>query len=82
MARTKAATGGEGARLYRVRHEPRNRRARRRPFRSSRQDRHGSASSAIRMNLFTRRDLMALLDNPFATLPAHKDHPRSVLAFA
>jgi IS4 transposase len=34
-----------------------------------------------RMNLFTHRDLMAWLDQPFATPPDPRDHPQTVLAF-
>jgi hypothetical protein len=36
----------------------------------------------LRMNLFTHRDLMAWLDQPFATPPDPQDHPQAVLAFA
>lgn len=36
----------------------------------------------LRMNLFTHRDLMAWLDQPFATPPNPQDHPQASLAFA
>ena len=36
----------------------------------------------LRMNLFTHRDLMAWLDQPFAVPPDPHDHPQAVLAFA
>lgn len=36
----------------------------------------------LRMNLFTHRDLMAWLDEPFATPPDPQDNPQAVLAFA
>ncbi|MBK7664591.1 MAG: IS4 family transposase [Sterolibacteriaceae bacterium] len=36
----------------------------------------------LRMNLFTHRDLMAWLDQPFATPPDPQDNPQAVLAFA
>lgn len=36
----------------------------------------------LRMNLFTHRDLMAWLDEPFTTPPHQQDHPQTMLAFA
>ena len=36
----------------------------------------------LRMNLFTHRNLMAWLDNPFTTPPDPQDSPQAVLAFA
>jgi hypothetical protein len=36
----------------------------------------------LRMNLFTHRDLMAWLDEPFTTPPHQQDHPQALLAFA
>jgi hypothetical protein len=36
----------------------------------------------LRMNLFTHRDLMAWLDEPFATPPDPQDNPQATLAFA
>jgi hypothetical protein len=36
----------------------------------------------LRMNLFTHRDLMQWLDEPFATPPEPQDHPQGALAFA
>ena len=36
----------------------------------------------LRMNLFTHRDLMAWLDEPFATPPDPQDNPQAALAFA
>jgi hypothetical protein len=36
----------------------------------------------LRMNLFTHRDLMAWLDEPFTTLPHQQDNPQAHLAFA
>lgn len=36
----------------------------------------------LRMNLFTHRDLMAWLDQPFATPPNPQDNPQAALAFA
>ena len=36
----------------------------------------------LRMNLFTHRDLMAWLDEPFATPPDPQDNPQANLAFA
>lgn len=36
----------------------------------------------LRMNLFTHRDLMAWLDQPFATPPDPQDNPQGTLAFA
>ena len=36
----------------------------------------------LRMNLFTHRDLMAWLDQPFATPPDPQDNPQTTLAFA
>ncbi len=36
----------------------------------------------LRMNLFTHRDLMAWLDEPFTTPPHRQDHPQALLAFA
>jgi len=36
----------------------------------------------LRMNLFTHRDLMAWLDQPFATPPDPQDDPQATLAFA
>ena len=36
----------------------------------------------LRMNLFTHRDLMAWLDEPFATPPDPQDDPQASLAFA
>ena len=36
----------------------------------------------LRMNLFTHRDLIAWLDEPFATPPDPQDHPKAALAFA
>jgi Domain of unknown function (DUF4372)/Transposase DDE domain len=36
----------------------------------------------LRMNLFTHRDLMAWLDQPFATPPDPQDTPQAALAFA
>jgi hypothetical protein len=36
----------------------------------------------LRMNLFTHRDLMAWLNEPFATPPDPQDHPQTSLAFA
>ena len=36
----------------------------------------------LRMNLFTHRDLMAWLDEPFTTPPHQQDHPQPMLAFA
>jgi hypothetical protein len=36
----------------------------------------------LRMNLFTHRDLMAWLDQPFATPPDPQDNPQAALAFA
>ena len=36
----------------------------------------------LRMNLFTHRDLMTWLDNPFATPPDPQDNPQTALAFA
>jgi hypothetical protein len=36
----------------------------------------------LRMNLFTHRDLMHWLDNPFTTPPEPQDHPQAALAFA
>lgn len=35
----------------------------------------------LRMNLFTHRDLMAWLDQPFATPPDPQDNPQAALAF-
>jgi len=35
----------------------------------------------LRMNLFTHRDLMAWLDQPFATPPDPQDNPQATLAF-
>ena len=35
----------------------------------------------LRMNLFTHRDLMAWLDEPFATPPDPQDNPQATLAF-
>jgi hypothetical protein len=35
----------------------------------------------LRMNLFTHRDLMAWLNEPFATPPDPQDHPQGTLAF-
>ncbi len=36
----------------------------------------------LRMNLFTHRDLMAWLDQPFTTPPDPQDNPQATLAFA
>jgi len=36
----------------------------------------------LRMNLFTHRDLMAWLDQPFASPPDPQDDPQAILAFA
>ena len=36
----------------------------------------------LRMNLFTHRDLMAWLDQPFATPPDPQDNPQATLVFA
>ena len=36
----------------------------------------------LRMNLFTHRDLMAWLDEPFTTPPHQQDNPQALLAFA
>ena len=36
----------------------------------------------LRMNLFTHRDLMAWLDQPFATPPYPQDNPQASFAFA
>ena len=36
----------------------------------------------LRMNLFTHRDLMQWLNEPFATLPEPQDHPQTALVFA
>jgi len=36
----------------------------------------------LRMNLFTHRDLIAWLDQPFATPPDPQDNPQAALAFA
>lgn len=36
----------------------------------------------LRMNLFTHRDLMAWLNEPFGTPPDPQDHPQATLAFA
>ena len=36
----------------------------------------------LRMNLFTHRDLMAWLDQPFATPPDPQDNPQAELVFA
>ena len=36
----------------------------------------------LRMNLFTHRDLMAWLNQPFATPPDPQDDPQAVFAFA
>ena len=36
----------------------------------------------LRMNLFTHRDLMAWLDQPFATPPDPQDNPQAALSFA
>jgi hypothetical protein len=36
----------------------------------------------LRMNLFTHRDLMAWLDQPFATPPDPQDNPQAAFAFA
>jgi hypothetical protein len=36
----------------------------------------------LRMNLFTHRDLMAWLDEPFATPPDPQDHPQASFGFA
>ena len=36
----------------------------------------------LRMNLFTHRDLMAWLDEPFATPPDPQDNPQASFAFA
>jgi len=36
----------------------------------------------LRMNLFTHRDLMAWLNQPFATPPDPQDHPQASLVFA
>lgn len=36
----------------------------------------------LRMNLFTHRDLMAWLDEPFTTPPNQQDNPQALLAFA
>jgi len=36
----------------------------------------------LRMNLFTHRNLMAWLDEPFATPPDPQDNPQPALAFA
>ena len=36
----------------------------------------------LRMNLFTHRDLMAWLNQPFATPPDPQDNPQATLAFA
>jgi len=36
----------------------------------------------LRMNLFTPRDLMAWLDEPFTTPPHQQDNPQALLAFA
>ena len=36
----------------------------------------------LHMNLFTHRDLMAWLDEPFATPPHQQNHPQTRLAFA
>ena len=36
----------------------------------------------LRMNLFTHRDLMAWLDQPFATPPDPQDSPQARMAFA
>jgi hypothetical protein len=36
----------------------------------------------LRMNLFTHRNLMAWLDEPFTTPPHQQDHPQALLAFA
>ena len=36
----------------------------------------------LRMNLFTHRDLMAWLDEPFTTPPHQQDHPQALLSFA
>jgi Domain of unknown function (DUF4372)/Transposase DDE domain len=36
----------------------------------------------LRMNLFTHRDLMAWLDEPFAAPPDPQDHPQATLNFA
>ena len=36
----------------------------------------------LRMNLFTHRDLMAWIDQPFAIPPDPQDHPQTALAFA
>jgi hypothetical protein len=35
----------------------------------------------LRMNLFTHRDLMAWLDEPFATPPDPQGNPQATLAF-
>ena len=36
----------------------------------------------LRMNLFTHRDLMAWLDEPFSTPPDPQDNPQITFAFA
>jgi hypothetical protein len=36
----------------------------------------------LRMNLFAHRDLMAWLNEPFATPPDPQDNPQAALAFA
>jgi hypothetical protein len=36
----------------------------------------------LRMNLFTHRDLMAWLDQPFVALPDPQDNPQPTLAIA
>ena len=36
----------------------------------------------LRMNLFTHRDLIAWLDEPFGTPPDPQDNPQASLAFA
>jgi hypothetical protein len=46
---------------------------------------HWSLSNLVallRMNLFTHRDLMAWLDEPFAAPPDPQDHPQTTLNFA
>ena len=37
--------------------------------------------AVLRMNLFTHRDLLAWLDQPFATPPDPQDSPQATLAF-
>lgn len=42
----------------------------------------GNLVALLRMNLFIHRDLMAWLDQPFATPPVPQDSPQATLAFA